>query len=115
MTPTTIRALRAAVERVLVAHGDPPDAALVLAPPDRGGRVVHLLAACLAGRWLAMYLSRATRADAIAATWAAVVERCAEADARSTHDLAVAQVARLRAAAALRATTTTATTKRSER
>jgi len=104
VTPTTIRALRAAVERVLVAHGDPPDAVVVLAPPDRGGRVVHLDDACFAGRWLGMYIARPTRAEAIAATWAAVVERCADADARAAEALVAAQGARRRAAAALRAT-----------
>ena len=102
--PRTLRELRAAVARVLVARGEAADAIVVRSTPLDGKRRAVTLAHARPG-WHMLAVSRvvgATAAEAVAATWALVVARCGEelAQAESGAEAARVRLERARAAVA---------------
>jgi hypothetical protein len=104
-SPRTLRDLRAAVARVLVARGEAADALVVVC---NGQRVeIYVVACAMAGDWIDVTAPR--RADACAEAWAAVVRdlhyelrsaRASVAGCRSdaTRDAARERLRRARAA-----------------
>jgi hypothetical protein len=99
--PTTLRALRAAIARILVARGERPDALRVAGRPCPTGRAV-VIHAPRYHHPLAVTVYRDTAAEAVAAAWALVVERCAQerTDAAGALVAAEARVRRAEAACA---------------